>query len=346
MSDPTADLPYALGGPAGTGALKQTPEDFIVEEILGFQPSGEGEHVFLFIEKRGENTDYVARQLARFAGLSSRQVSYVGLKDRQGVTRQWFSLQMPGMAEPDWTSFESDTARILETRRNARKLRKGAASGNRFELTVRDLDAPPAALEQRLAELAEQGVPNYFGPQRFGHEGRNLERARELFANPGRRIDPHQRGLYLSAARSEIFNRILAARVRAGHWNRAIPGDVFMFADSHSFFKPDSIDADILERVNSRAIHPSGVLWGTTPSTATGEALAIETAAVGPLADLRAGLEHLRLETARRPFRLCPEELAWTLPATNVLKIRFALPSGAYATTVLRELVRCKGIDA
>jgi len=345
MSDPTADLPHALGGPAGTGALKQTPEDFIVEEVLGFQPSGDGEHVFLFIEKRGENTDYVARQLARFAGISARQVSYAGLKDRQGLTRQWFSLQMPGMTEPDWTSFPSDAVRVLEAHRNARKLRKGAASGNRFELTVRELDAPPADLEQRLAEIAEQGVPNYFGPQRFGHEGRNLERARELFANPELRIDPHRRGLYLSAARSGIFNRILAARVQAGHWNRALPGDVFMFADSHSFFKPDAIDADILRRVQSRAIHPSGVLWGMTASTATDEALAIETEAVRPLAEFTAGLERLGLETARRPFRLCPEELTWTFPAADVLRLRFTLPSGAYATTVLRELVRCDGID-
>ena len=345
MSDPTADLPHALGEPAGTGALKLSPEDFIVEEILGFQPSGAGEHVFLFIEKRGENTEYVGRQLARFAGIPARQVSYAGLKDRQGVTRQWFSLQMPGMTEPDWKAFESDSVRILETGRNARKLRKGGASGNRFELTLRKLDASPADLEARLATIREQGVPNYFGPQRFGHEGRNLEHARALFADPGRRIDPHRRGLYLSAARSEIFNRILAARVQAGHWNLAILGDVFMFGDSHSFFKPDSIDADIKQRIQNRAIHPSGVLWGTTPSTATGEALAIETEAVRPLAELTAGLERMGLETARRPFRLCPEELAWTFPASNAMRLRFTLPSGAYATTVLRELVRGEGVD-
>jgi tRNA pseudouridine13 synthase len=346
MRDPTTDLPYALGGPVGAGSVKQAPEDFIVEEILGFQPSGEGEHVFLFIEKRGENTDYVARQLARHAGVPARQVGYAGLKDRQGLTRQWFSIQLPGMQDPDWTTFESDAVRILEVGRNARKLRKGAAGGNRFELTIRDLEAPDESVEERLATITAVGVPNYFGPQRFGREGRNLERALELFADSRMRVDPHQRGLYLSAARAEIFNRILGARVRAGNWNRAIPGDVFMFADSHSFFKPEPLAEDTVQRVRHRAIHPSGVLWGTTPSTATGEAMAIEQETTRALSAYTTGLERMGVATARRPFRLCPDNLAWTWPSPNTLRLTFNLPSGAYATTLLRELLRCDNFVA
>jgi len=197
VSDPTARLPHALGGPVCHGTIKLTPEDFVVEEILGFEPSGEGEHVFLRIEKRGENTDYVARQLARFAGVSSRNVSYAGLKDRHGRTLQWFSIQLPGQSGPDWSGLDSDTIKVLDVIRNARKLRKGATSGNRFELTVRDLTATNEALEKRLADIARYGTPNYFGPQRFGHDGQNIEQARALFAEPGRRIDPHKRGLYL-----------------------------------------------------------------------------------------------------------------------------------------------------
>jgi tRNA pseudouridine13 synthase len=346
MSDPTARLPHALGGPVCHGTIKLTPEDFVVEEILGFEPSGEGEHVFLRIEKRGENTDYVARQLARFAGVSSRNVSYAGLKDRHGRTLQWFSIQLPGQSGPDWSGLDSDTIKVLDVIRNARKLRKGATSGNRFELTVRDLTATNEALEKRLADIARYGTPNYFGPQRFGHDGQNIEQARALFAEPGRRIDPHKRGLYLSAARSEIFNHILDKRVSAGKWDQAIPGDVFMFSDSKSFFKPDGLDAEILQRVRDHAIHPSGVLWGRDPSTATDEALQIENEVAAHLADLTEGLAASGMDTARRPLRLCPMDLTWAFPDPATLKLSFTLPTGAYATTVLRELIDMDAMDA
>ena len=339
MSDPTARLPHALGGPLGRGTIKLTPEDFVVEEVLGFDLSGDGEHVCLQIEKRGENTDYVARQLARFAGIPIRNVSYAGLKDRHGRTLQWFSLQLPGQAGPDWAALTSDTIRVLDVTRNARKLRKGAARGNRFTLTLRDITADPMALETRLATIAQRGVPNYFGPQRFGHDGQNIEQARRLFAEPGRRIDPHKRGLYLSAARSEIFNRILGERVSAGHWDRAIRGDVFMFSDSRSFFKPDEIDEAVLQRVSEHAIHPSAVLWGQEASTAMEEALQLEIRVANQLQDLAQGLTASGMETARRPLRLCPADLAWQFIGPGTLELRFSLPAGAYATTVLRELV-------
>jgi tRNA pseudouridine13 synthase len=339
MDNPTTALPYAHGGPAGTGALKATPEDFVVEEILGFEPSGEGEHVFLWVEKRGENTDYVARQLARFAGVPARNVGYAGLKDRHGRTRQWFSVQLPGQAGPDWQALDSDTLRVLDIRRNSRKLKKGAAVGNRFQLTVRQLGGDRSILEERLHQVAERGVPNYFGAQRFGREGQNLVRARELFAGTAGRPDPHKRGLYLSAARSEIFNRILARRVAQGTWDRAINGDAFMFPDSQSFFKPETLTPDILQRVAEKAIHPSGVLWGTAPSAATDEAGTIERAVAEELAEYCRGLEQFGLDTARRPFRVCPAHMRWEFPEPDILCLSFTLPAGAYATTVVRELI-------
>ncbi len=345
MHDPTADLPYALGGPAGSGAIKLSPDDFIVEEILGFEPSGDGEHVFLLIEKQGDNTDYVARQLGRFAKVSARNISYAGLKDRHGRTRQWFSIQLPGQTGPDWREMETDSLRVLTITRNARKLRRGAASGNRFQLTLRDLNVQPEVLEARLQAIRQRGVPNYFGPQRFGHEGQNLDQARALFADPERRIDPHKRGLYLSAARSEIFNRILAERVRQDNWDQPIAGDVFMFPDSKSFFKPAELDDDIHARVAAKTIHPSGVLWGTTASTASDAALAIEQAIAGHTADLAAGLAAAGLETTRRPLRLYPESLGWQSPEPDCLQLDFCLPAGAYATTVIRELILTHGVE-
>jgi tRNA pseudouridine13 synthase len=339
-------LPHAHGGPAGTGLIKASPEDFVVEEILGFELSGEGEHVFLRIEKRGENTDYVARQLARFAGVPIRNVGYAGLKDRHGRTIQWYSVQLPGKAGPDWREMDSGSLRVLDIGRNSRKLKKGAAAGNRFELTVREIKADRSLLEQRLARIAEQGVPNYFGAQRFGREGQNLEKARELFAGTAARPDPHKRGLYLSAARSEIFNRILARRVAEGTWNQAIPGDAFMFGDSRSFFKPEELTPDILRRVADKDIHPSGVLWGKDASAATDAAAAIEQAVADESAEYCRGLEQFGLDTARRQFRLCPAELRWEFPDPQTLRLCFTLPAGAYATTVLRELVDTDFSDA
>lgn len=345
MNDPTAALPYAHGGPAGTGQAKAAPEDFVVEELLGFEPSGDGEHEFLRIEKRGENTEWVARQLAKFAGVPARNVGYAGLKDRHGRTIQWFSVQLPGKAGPDWQPLESESLRVLDVARNNRKLKKGANAGNRFELTVRELNVDQELLEQRLTQAAEQGVPNYFGAQRFGHDGQNLARARELFDGTAGRIEPHKRGIYLSAARSELFNRILARRAALGSWNRALDGDAFMFPDSRSFFKPDELTPEILQRVERREIHPSGVLWGTQPSAATATAAGIEQSVADELPDLCRGLEAFGLETARRQFRLCPEQMAWDFPEPDVLRLRFSLPAGAYATTVLRELVATDLVD-
>ena len=345
MPDPTADLPHALGGPCGRGIIKLSPDDFIVDEILGFEPSGEGEHVFLRIEKRGENTEYLARQIARFARTPVRNVSYAGLKDRHGRTIQWFSVQLPGQVGPDWSGFETDSVRVLEMTRNQRKLRRGAAVGNRFELTLRQLDGAPDRLETRLNDIAQAGVPNYFGPQRFGRDGQNLDAAKALFRGDSPQPNPHQRGLYLSSARSEIFNRILAERVTQGNWNAALDGDVFMFSGSQSFFNAEALDEDIQRRVKEQEIHPSGVLWGKQPSTATGAALAIENRIAASLSDLAEGLASANLETSRRPLRLCPDTLTWEFTIPDTLKLSFVLPSGAYATTVLRELVDMTGFE-
>ena len=339
MSTVTSPLPYAYGAPPGTGSLKLTPDDFQVEEILGFEPSGSGEHVFLHIEKRGENTDFVARQLARFANVPLRETGYAGLKDRHGVTRQWFSVKVPVKTELDFSVLESENLKILTTARNTRKLKKGAARGNRFIITIRQLNGERPALDTRLAQIAETGVPNYFGSQRFGHDGGNIEQALALFAGELGRIDPHKRGLYLSAARSEIFNRVLAARVEQGTWNQAVPGDVFMFPDSHSFFTAD-LTPDTLERIATRRIHASGPLWGAGDNPVSLEAAELENRITVQLDTLCRGLERHGLEMARRPLRLCPENLQWEYPEPGSLRLSFCLPSGAYATTLIRELIQ------
>ncbi|NJD06758.1 MAG: tRNA pseudouridine(13) synthase TruD [Methylococcaceae bacterium] len=340
-SSRVAPLPYAHGTAPAKGTIKSQPEDFIVEEVLGFEPSGSGEHAFLRIQKKGENTDFLARQIAKFAGVPRSVVSYAGLKDRHGVTVQWFSVQLPGKAGPDWAGLNSDTITVLEATRNDRKLKKGALRGNRFHLVIRDLEDDAGALGERLQRIAADGVPNYFGPQRFGRNGGNLDSALAMFRGEFVPRDRHLRGIYLSAARSFLFNAVLAQRVKAGNWNQAIPGDVFMFPDSHSFFSAD-LDERTLQRVADQQIHPSGPLWGKGDSPAQGDALALEQAVAGQYREFADGLEAEAMEPACRPLRLIANDLRWSLNDA-VLELSFSLPAGAYATTLLREAIDFAG---
>ena len=332
-------LPYAHGAPAVRGRIKTEPDDFVVEEILGFQPCGEGEHVFVLIEKCGENTDFVARQLARFAQLPTHAVSYAGMKDRHGRTTQWFSLHLPGKHELDWHAFTSSSIAVRQSIRHNRKLKKGVLAGNRFEITVHYLEGDRNEIEGKLHRLAEEGFPNFFGKQRFGHNGQNIAQAQALFTGQLKIRDRHVKGLYLSAARALIFNQVLAKRVAEGNWNRAVTGDVFMFSDSHSFFK-DALTPDIERRIHAQEIHPSGPLWGKGESAASDQALAIEITTAAAHSVLCEGLARAGMDMARRPLRLSVRDLQWDFPITGSLRLRFSLPAGAYATAVLREVVQ------
>jgi tRNA pseudouridine13 synthase len=338
----TSSLPYAFGGPPATGKIKIKPEDFIVEEILGFELTGEGEHVFLKIQKRGENTDYLARQIAKYAGLPKMAVSYAGMKDRFGLTTQWFSVHIPGKREVDWSGLESASVSVLEAIRHNRKLKKGALQGNRFEITVAELVGEKGLIEQKLAQVKAAGVPNFFGPQRFGREGNNLAQAEALFNGELRLRDRNLEGIYLSAARSEIFNRVLAHRVEEGTWNRAIEGDVFMFGDSNSIFHAE-LNLETLSRVAAVEIHPSGPLWGKGVPATSDEALAIEQAIAAEFKVLSEGLERMGMETSRRPLRLTLADLIWEFGEDSTLRLCFTLTSGAYATVLLREVVNFEG---
>ncbi|MFM8333318.1 MAG: tRNA pseudouridine(13) synthase TruD [Candidatus Methylumidiphilus sp.] len=338
----TTPLPYAFGGPAATGLIKQQPEDFIVEENLGFALTGAGEHVFLQIQKRGENTEHIAKQIARHAQLPKMSVSYAGMKDRHAVTTQWFSAHIPGKREVDWSGLESDTVKVLHAVRHNRKLKTGALQGNRFVITVRGLSGTHAGLEAKLAQISAYGVPNYFGPQRFGRDGNNVAQAEALFRGELRLRDRKLEVIYLSAARSEIFNGVLARRVIDGTWNQALDGEVFMFADSHSIFRAE-LTPETLSRVASLNIHPSGPLWGMAEPGSTGAVLALENAVAAEYPLLCAGLRRANMEPARRPLRLPVADLGFEFPDESSLLLSFSLPAGAYATVVLREAVGFDG---
>ncbi|HAS81170.1 MAG TPA: tRNA pseudouridine(13) synthase TruD [Verrucomicrobia bacterium] len=332
-------LPYIDGQPPIQGRLRTAPEDFQVREELDFTLDGAGEHVWLWVRKRGANTDWVAKRLAERAGIPASAVSYAGLKDRHAVTEQWFSVHLPGKADPDWETNPHPDFTVLNAVRHSRKLRRGTLSGNAFRITVRDLEGDPAELAARLERVAADGVPNYFGEQRFGRDAGNLERAAAMFSGREKVRDRHQRGLYLSAARSALFNAVLAQRVAEGSWNRALPGEVLMLAGSHSIFTVDDIDEIINQRVAAFDVHPTGPLWGAGELRSSGPVRELEEAATATWPIFRDGLAAAGLTQERRALRLMVGEakLECLEPRTAILDFR--LPAGAYATTVLRELL-------
>jgi tRNA pseudouridine13 synthase len=331
-------LPRAHGAPVLTARMRVAPEDFFVEELPAFAPSGSGEHLLLTIEKRSMNTVFAAKRIAQWARVAEMGVSYAGLKDRHAVTRQRFSVHLPKKVAPDLAALEADDFRVLDHAWHSRKLPRGALAGNRFVLTLRDVVGVPAAIEQRLRAIAEQGVPNYFGVQRFGREGDNVAQALAMFT--GRRVRREERTLLLSAARSELFNRVLAARVLAGYWNVPVEGEVWSLDGSRSVFGPEPFSEDLARRLAAFDIHPSGPLWGKGELRTRGTAQALELAAVADdmATKLREGLEAAGLEQERRALRFRPADLAWRWLGPGVLELSFALPPGGYATTVLAEL--------
>jgi len=332
-------LAFAQGRPASRARLRSCPEDFRVTELPLVEPAGEGEHVWLWLRKRNDTTPRVASQIARAAGVHPKQVSYAGLKDRNAVTEQWFSVQLPGRAAPDWSVMKTDDVEVLRAVRHTRKLRRGTLTGNRFRIVLRDLDGDPADLEQRLTRLAAEGVPNYFGEQRFGRAGSNLDTARQLFASPRRRMQRERRSMALSAARSLLFNRVLSTRVQAGNWATPIVGDALQLAGSHSFFIASMLDDEMLARARRHDVHPTGPLYGRGDTPVSGDCLALEQAVLSAYAPWRDGLEAAGLKQDRRALRLLASDLEWQQTAEGDWQLQFSLPAGAYATSVLRELI-------
>jgi tRNA pseudouridine13 synthase len=336
-------LPRAFGEVSARGRLRVEPADFQVEEIPAFAPDGEGEHVLLWVRKTGANTEWVARRLAAHACVPGAAVSYAGLKDRHAVTSQWFSVHLGRAPEPDWAGLEVPGVEILARHRHRRKLRRGALSGNRFRIRARDLCGDPGLLDARLEQVRARGVPNYFGEQRFGHDDGNLRAARALFAGNAGRVPRHLRGLWLSAARSQIFNEVLAMRVERGEWDCPLAGDRLQLAGSHSHFLAETLDEVLIGRARAFDLDPTGPLWGDGELPTRGDPAALERGVAERFADWAAGLAAAGLRQERRALRLRVLELTAEREGDDLV-LAFALPAGAYATAVLRELV--DGSDA
>lgn len=333
------DPPRLLGPALGSVAFKSQAEDFEVEELLRFQPSGEGEHCLVWVEKRDRNTSDVATELATKLGLRKRLVSHCGLKDKQAVTRQWFSLHLAGKASPAAEEMSIDGVRVLKIVRHQRKLHRGAHDGNRFTIRLRGCEFSQETAAARWQQMIDRGVPNYFGPQRFGRDGGNVPQACRWFKGEVEVRDRMLRGILLSAARSFLFNACVARRVVDGTWDSPLSGDVFGFPDNRSLVLPHNLHGDEADRVRSGNLELTAPLWGAGDLQSLAEVKALEEQVVQSYPDLLTGLAQFNLRQERRVMRLRPlaAELDWESDSTLVL--RFDLPKGTYATTLLRELV-------
>ena len=330
---------YANNEPTLSGVIRTHFSDFKVDEKFAFQATGEGEHALLHIKKSDTNTDWLSRQISELAGVRKVDVSYAGLKDRHAVTTQWFSVWLPGKPDPDWSSLNSENVQVLSTCRHNRKLRRGSLRGNQFTLTIRQVEGDASDLEQRINTIKRDGVPNYFGDQRFGIDGQNLEKAKIMFG--GKRVkDRFKRSIYLSAARSVMFNDVLSQRVAMDKWAKAIAGDVMLLDNSHSYFLATEIDDKIIQRLEEHDIHPSGPLWGRGELLSKGAVQDLENTLSNKFHIFDTGLKNARLDQERRSLRLSVNDLQWNFDTENkIFKLSFFLPAGGYATAVLRELI-------
>jgi tRNA pseudouridine13 synthase len=328
---------YAYPNLAASAVIRTEHADFQVDEILGYAPDDHGDHILLHIRKEDYNTAFVAEKLAHFAAVKPIDVSYAGLKDRHAITSQWFSVKpKPNTAQPDWYAFSQDNIHVLAAHRHQRKLRRGQLQGNRFRLRLRQVNANPDALEHRLCQIQQHGVPNYFAEQRFGHDGNNLNKAAALFKKELRRVRRPQRSMYLSAARSFLFNQTLSQRIENGTWQHALPGEQLQLAGTHSIFSYDSQDTQIPARLASGDIHTTGTLWGKN-SNVDAEVATLEQRIIDQYPVFRDGLLAEGLKAERRALRLLPQDLVWEWQDSDLI-LAFTLPAGAYATAVLREL--------
>lgn len=333
--------PRAWGEPPAAAVIRSTPEDFMVTEELGFEPSGEGEHAFLYLQKRELNSMELLQRVATLSGVAERDIGISGLKDRNAVTRQWFSVGLAGRPEPDWKELEAaGDVQVLASARHLRKLRRGVHRANRFKLTLREVSGERSALEQRLEQVRKEGVPNYFGEQRFGRGGATLEQALRWSGSGGRRLTRAKRSLYLSALRACLFNKLLAGRVVAGDWNRILDGDVCMLQGSRSLFACEQADEKLSARASEGDLHPGLPLWGKGISPASAQRARQQRELLQPDSAVCEFLEQAGLELAWRPARLLADDFCWKFCDDGALQLDFSLGAGAYATALLGEIVR------
>ncbi|EMN3917896.1 tRNA pseudouridine(13) synthase TruD [Citrobacter farmeri] len=337
------NLTYLHGKPQSTGLLKASPEDFVVVEDLGFEPDGEGEHILVRILKSGCNTRFVADALAKFLKIHVREVSFAGQKDKHAVTEQWLCARVPGKEMPDLSAFQLEGCKVLEYARHKRKLRLGALKGNAFTLVLREVSQRDE-VESRLQAINIGGVPNYFGAQRFGIGGSNLQGALRWAQSDTPVRDRNKRSFWLSAARSALFNQIVSERLKKTDFNQVVDGDALQLAGRGSWFVATQEElAELQRRVDEKELMVTASLPGSGEWGTQRDALAFEQSAIAEECELQSLLLREKVEASRRAMLLYPQQLSWNWWDDVTVELRFWLPAGSFATSVVRELINTMG---
>lgn len=330
--------PYIKEAPSTTAQFKLSPDDFHVNELFEGTFSGEGEHILLKIEKKGVTTEEVVKSLSRLINKSPKLISYAGLKDRQALTTQWISIHAPGEEIEGVGVLQAPGWKVIEHTRHNKKLRPGYLSGNEFMIRLRDITQTDEIID-RINSIQLTGVPNYFGEQRFGRDAGNLLRAEEVLVQGKKIKDRFLKGMYFSAARSWIFNLILAQRVTDGSWNKPLNGDVMQLRGSNSIFIDDDHHDELVQRITKKDVSPASPLPGRGKSMVSKQALRLIEKIYDEWQPWIHGLEKNGLEEAWRANILHIDCITHELVGSD-MELRFTLPPGAYATVVLRELVK------
>jgi len=276
---------------------------------MDIEPSGEGEHLWLLISKKDQNTSWVAGILAKLAGIKRNDVGYCGMKDRFAITTQWFSLYVPSR-DLDLSTLTHSDFTILRTARHHKKLRRGMHRGNRFKIVLKQFEVEKKSFDDRMKLISRYGVPNYFGEQRFGHQGNNLHEVQKLIMADKLKGNRHGTGLYLSAARSWLFNLVLARHI-------------------------DNAD-ESLDRLQEY----TGPLWGRGRSSADREVAGVEEQILKDWQDWCYALEHAGLKQERRNLILRSDSILYEWIEPNQLSLEFSLLRGCFATVLLREIAQ------
>ncbi len=323
-----------------TGVIRTAPEDFNVTEINNVELSGSGEHLWLYLQKIGSNTEWVANKLANVCQVPRKQIGFAGMKDRHAITKQWFSIQLAKVSDIEAIqSALPDDVTVLKSDYHYKKIKIGQLESNHFEIVIRNIVGSADQIEQNIQNIIENGVPNYFGPQRFGHDLGNIQKCQDWFSGNYKVKSRNLKSLLISTSRSHIFNTIVAQRINNNTWNTAIDGDILQLDRSHSWFPiSDATPAEISKRLNEFDVHLTAAMYGEDGPQSTGECAELELSVASEFQVYQQGFERFRLKQDRRAMRICANDFTFKW-INNDLYLSFNLAPGSYATGVMREIL-------
>ena len=344
--DPFAELPYISKNISGIGGrIREISEDFIVEEIPAYEPNRAGEHLFINLTRSGMNTRYLMDKLASILELKKDDIGYAGLKDRYAVVTQTFSIFF-GYEKPAIDDVKEIISNALPVTVNwaeyhSKKIRSGHLRGNKFTIKVNKLDVSISQAweltEDILRTLKEQGLPNYYGPQRIGVEGNNMNRGYEIIKGRLRLRDRWLNRFLVSSYIDHIFNIYIAERIEKGFYDKLMLGDIAKKASTGGLFVVENLEEEQL-RYDCHEINFTAPIYGPKMWFAEKDSEKFERRILEEAEITLEELKKVKVRGSRRVGRINPE--IKVEKTDKGLKFQFSLPKGSYATTVLREIMK------